>query len=251
VNKTPNPLYYVRVLLRTDFVVLLKTTRAILASVLAPVYILIIARSEKAQAKLGGSHFLVALALTMGLLSLALIAYTLNIARDRERGVFQRLRVTPAPTWTIMASRILMHVLVGEIIALAVLTISSRTNHITLSTGEYLSTLLVVLLEVAVFLSIGQALVGLVKSAATVTATGSLLYAAMLLTGLLGVSGILGSTFQTFSKWTPVGTIIGIFQAVLHQVAWNGHTTLCLLACFGYIVVFGFIGIRWFQWEAR
>lgn len=220
------------------------------ASILAPVYILIIGRSSRSQ-KLGGSDFMLVLALTVGLLSLALVAYTLNIARDRERGVFQRLRVTPAPTWTIMVSRILIQVVVGEIITLAVLIVSSRMNHIALSVGEYFSVLLVALLEAAVFLAIGQALVGLVKSAQTVTATGSFLYAALLITGLLGVSGFLGSSFETFAKWTPVGTIIAIFQSVLHQTAWDGHTWLSLLACFGYIVVFGFIGIKWFKWEAR
>lgn len=250
-NNTANRLRYLRVLVQADFLVLLRSTRAMFASILAPVYILVISRSDKAQGRLGGSHFLVALAVTMGLLSLALVAYTLNIARDRERGVFQRLRVTPAPTWTIMASRILVQVIVGEVITLAVLIVSSRMNHIVLNPSEYIFTLLVALLEAAVFLSIGQALVGLVRSATTVAAAGSFLYAALLLTGLLGVSGVLGSTFQTFSKWTPVGTIMAVFQGALHQAPWDGHSWLSLLACFGYIVVFAGIGIKWFRWDAQ
>jgi len=251
VNNTANPLRYLRALLQSDFFVLIRSTRAMFASILAPVYILVITRNDKAQGRLGGSHFLVALAVTMGLLSLALVAYTLNIARDRERGVFQRLRVTPAPTWTIMASRIIVQVIVGEVITLAVLIVSSRMNHIVLSPSEYIFTLLVALLEAAVFLSIGQALVGLVRSATTVAAAGSFLYAALLLTGLLGVSGVLGSTFQTFSKWTPVGTIMAVFQGALHQAPWDGHSWLSLLACFGYIVIFAGIGIKWFRWDAQ
>lgn len=250
-NNTPRPLYYLRVLLRADFVVLLKNTRAIIGGILPPLYILFITKSDKAQAKLGGSHFLVVLAITLGLLSLAFLGYSVNVARDRERGVFQRLRVTPAPAWTIMVSRLLVQVLVGEIIAVVVLIVGGRMNHITLSTGEYLSALLIALLESAMFLAIGQALVGLVKSATTVNALGSFLYAALLLTGLLGVSGALGGSFQTFAKWTPVGTIITVFQSVLHQIAWNGHTTLSLLACFGYIVVFGYAGVKWFKWDAQ
>lgn len=250
-NNTANPLRYLRALLQSDFFVLIRSTRAMFASILAPVYILVITRNDKAQGRLGGSHFLVALAVTMGLLSLALVAYTLNIARDRERGVFQRLRVTPAPTWTIMASRIIVQVIVGEVITLAVLIVSSRMNHIVLSPSEYIFTLLVALLEAAVFLSIGQALVGLVRSATTVAAAGSFLYAALLLTGLLGVSGVLGSTFQTFSKWTPVGTIMAVFQGALHQAPWDGHSWLSLLACFGYIVIFAGIGIKWFRWDAQ
>jgi ABC-2 type transport system permease protein len=251
VNNTPKPLHYLRVLLQADFVVLLRSKRAIIVSILLPLYILFISKSSKAQSKLGGSHFLVILAITLGLLSLALMGYALNVARDRERGVFQRLRVTPVPTWVIMMSRLLVQVAIGEIITVAVLIVGSRMDHISLSVGEYLSTLLVTLLEAAVFLSVGQALVGLVKSAATVYAVGSLLYVVLFMSGFLGISGALGSTFQTFAYWTPVGTITAIFQSVLHQAAWNGHTTLSLLACFGYIAVCGFIGIKWFQWEAR
>jgi len=251
VNNTAKPLHYLRSLLGADFVVLLRNTRAVAAAVAAPLYILLITKSEKTQGKLGGSHLLIVLAVTLGILSLALMGYAVNTARDRERGVFQRLRVTPVPQWAIMGSRLLVQVLVGEVIAVIVLIVGSGMNNITLSAGEYISTLFVVLLESAMFLTIGQALVGLVKSASTVVAVSGLLYAALLLTGLLGNSGILGDTFQTFSKWTPVGTIMSVFQSVLHQVAWDGHTTLSLLACFGYIAVCGFIGIRWFQWEAR
>lgn len=250
-NNTPKPLPYLRALLRADFTVLSRSIRAIVASILVPVYILFITKSEKSQGRLGGPHFLIVLAITIGLLSLSLMGYAVNVARDRERGVFQRLRVTPAPAWMIMASRLLVQIAVGEVIALVVLVLGSRFDHSTLSLGECLSTLLFAILESAMFLSLGQAVVGLIKSATTVNAVGSLLYVALLLSGLLGTSGVLGSSFETFAKWTPVGVAITVFQSVLHQVAWNGHTTLSLLACLGYIIVCSFIGIRWFQWEAR
>ena len=99
-------------------------------------------------------------------------------------------------------------------------------------------------------LAIAQALVGLVKSATTVNALGSLLYVALLLSGLLGPSGVLGDTFKNISQWTPVGTIITVFQSALHQTAWDGHTWWSLLACFGYVVICSAAGIKWFQWDA-
>lgn len=250
-NSMPKSLHCLGALLRADFVVLLKNRRAVLVSSILPLYTLFIARGAKVQQKLGGSHFLVTVAITISLLALALVGYALAVARDRERGVFQRLRVTPAPTWTIMVSRLLIQLLVSEAIAIAVLIVSKPLNHITFSTGEYLSTLLVVILESAVFLSVAQALVGLVKSASTVNGLASLLNIALFLCAFIGLSGQLGSTFQTFAKWTPVGVVISIFQSTLHQVAWNGHTTLSLMACFGYVIVCGFVGIKWFQWEAR
>lgn len=250
-SKTRQPLQYLRPLLQADFIILLQNRRAVLVSVLLPLVLLFATASRRSQANQGGSSVLVVLAITMGLLSLAIMGYASSVARDRERGVFQRLRVTPAPTWTIMVSRLLVQLAVGLAIAIAVLIIGSRINHISLDVGQYVNTLLVAALETALFLSIGQALVGLAKTAALVNSLGSLLFVALALSGLWGVSGTLGSGFQAFARWTPVGTVIPIFQSALHQVAWSTDTTLSLLACFGYIAVCLLIGIKWFKWEVR
>ena len=108
-------------------------------------------------------------------MSTSILGYALTVARDREQGVFQRLRVTPAPTWTIMASRLAMQVLANLMIALVVVIVGTRIHHISLSAGKYGLVLLVSILGGAVFLSIGQALVGLVKSADSVNAAGRVL----------------------------------------------------------------------------
>ena len=39
------------------------------------------------------------------------MGYTNAIARDRDKGVFQRLRVAPLPTWAIMGSRLSVQLL--------------------------------------------------------------------------------------------------------------------------------------------
>jgi ABC-2 type transport system permease protein len=251
VNNTQRPLQYLRPLLQADFVVLLRNRRAVLVSVLLPLVLLIASGNQKSQSSHAGSSVSVILAITIGLLSLALMGYASAVARDRERGVFQRLRVTPAPTWTIMVSRLLVQIVAGFTIATAVLIIGSRVNHLSLSGGQYINTLLVATLEAALFLSIGQALVGLVKSAAVVNSLGGLLFVALALSGLWGISSTLGSAVQTFAQWTPVGTVITIFQSALHQVAWTDHTTSSLLACLGYIAACLSIGIKFFEWEAR
>jgi ABC-2 type transport system permease protein len=251
VNKTQKPLRYLGPLLQADFITLLRNRRAVLVSILLPLALLFASGNQKAQYSRGGSIVIMVLAVTLGLLSLAIMGYASSVSRDRERGVFQRLRVTPAPTWTIMVSRLLVQVVVGFVIAIAVLIIGSRMNHVSLNGGEYANTVLVAILESALFLSIAQALVGLVKSAAMVNSLGSLLFVALALCGLWGISGTLGTGFQMFARWTPVGAVIPIFQSALHQVPWNSDITLSLCACFGYIAVCLVIGIKWFKWEAR
>ena len=249
-NNSLNPIDYLRVLLPADIAVLLRNKRALIASIVAPVYILFIT-TRQSKSHLGSSAFLIALAVTMGLLAVSITGYSMIVARDRERGVFQRLRVTPTPTWVIMVSRLLVQALANLIITIVVLIVGSRMHDLSLTATGYVWTLLVSILAGAVFLAIGQALVGLVRSATMVNSVGSLLYVALLLIGLLGPSGILGTTIQNVSQWTPVGVVITVFQGALGQMDWDGHTWLSLLACFGYIVVCAAIGIKWFQWDAQ
>jgi len=238
-------------LLRADFLVFLKHRRALVISLVLPVFVLISTTGNKATQKFGGAEFVIGLAIAYGLLSTSLIGYALTVARDREKGVFQRLRVTPAPTWTIMTSRLAMQVVANLIISIAVVIIGSQIHHLSLSAGTYALVLLVSILAGAVFLSIAQALVGLVKSADSVQAIARVLFAVLILLGLLGQSGALGAFWSSVARWTPVGVVMTLFAGVLGLHPWYSRDTLSLLACFGYIVVCAGIGIRWFQWDAR
>jgi len=238
-------------LLRADFLVFLKHRRALIISMVLPVFVLVSTSGNKATDKFGGAGFVIGLAISYALLSTALVGYALTVARDREKGVFQRLRVTPAPTWTIMTSRLAMQVIANLIISIVVVIVGSLIHHISPSIGQYALVLLVSILAGAVFLSLGQALVGLVKSADSVQAVARVLFAVLILFGLLGQSGALGSFWSSVARWSPVGVVMTLFAGVLNLHAWGSRDTLSVLACLGYIVVFAGIGIRWFQWDAR
>jgi ABC-2 type transport system permease protein len=238
-------------LLRADFLVFLKHRRALIISMVLPVFVLVSTSGNKATQKFGGAEFVIGLAISYGLLSTAMIGYALTVSRDREKGVFQRLRVTPAPAWTIMTSRLAMQVVANLIIAIGVVIIGSLIHHLSPSAGQYALVLLVSILAGAVFLSLAQALVGLVRSADTVQAVARVLFAVLILLGILGQSGALGSFWSSVARWTPVGAVMTLFAGVLNLHGWYSRDTLSLLACLGYIVVFAGIGIRWFQWDAR
>jgi ABC-2 type transport system permease protein len=238
-------------LLRADFLVLLRNRRALFLSIILPIFILFTTNSSKATHNFGGARFIIGLAIAYGLVSASILGYALNVARDRDQGVFQRLRVTPAPTWTIMTSRLAMQCLANLILTLVVVIVGTRLHHVSLSPGSYGLVVLVSVLGGAVFLSIGQALVGLVKSADSVNAAGRILVIGLILLGTFGQSGALGPTWESIAHWSPVGAVMTLFAAVLNLSAWDAHDSLTLLACGGYIVVFAAIGIRWFQWDAR
>src|SRR4029077_654081 len=95
----------------------------------------------------------VASCLTLGMTSIAILGYSITIARDREKGVFDRLLVTPTPPWAIIASRLAAQV--PSILTMTIVTIVVGTVFLglSLSPEALVLTLLAVMFGAAVFLS--------------------------------------------------------------------------------------------------
>jgi ABC-2 type transport system permease protein len=142
-------------LLRADLTVLVKNRRSLVVSLALPILLLITTNSAKGTNRLGGALFVIGLCTAYGLAATSILGYALTVARDREQGVFQRLRVTPAPTWAIMSSRLAVQVVANLAIALVVLIVGSSIHNVTFSVGQYILFLLISVLGGAVFLSIG------------------------------------------------------------------------------------------------
>lgn len=247
----PNQRLMAKSLIQADLVVLSRNRRSLVLSILLPLVILATTKAHKAQARLGGSILIIGLAISYGLMASSMLGYALSIARDRDKGVFQRLRVTPAPTWMIMASRLGAQVIANFAIALVVLIVGASLRHLNLSAAQYLLVLAVSILGGAVYLSIGQALVGLVKSVDTVNAAGRIVFIILILLGLFGLDGVLGTAIESVSRWSPVGSVMTLFSGVLNLGAWNSTDTLSVVACLAYTVIFAVVGIRWFTWESE
>jgi ABC-2 type transport system permease protein len=240
-----------KVLLRADSTAQVRAPLSLVITFALPLILLVVTGLGKNAAALGGPEFRVSLALTVGLVSIGTVGYSLAIARDRDGGVFQRLRVTPAPTWTIMVSRWIVQLGAVLVMAIVVLVVAALFIGVTLPPQDYLFTVLVALLGSAVFLSIGQAIVGLIASADTLNAAGRFLYVPLIALSVFGDSDRLGTTFEMVSRWSPGGCLETLLSAAMGASAWSGQSWGALFASFGYTVVFGVIGIRWFRWVSH
>lgn len=238
-------------LLRADFTVQVRNGRATLLTFLPPLAVLYGLNAGKRPVQLGDPFFRVAAAITLGIALIAILGYTATVARDRELGVFQRLRVTPAPTWTIMISRLAVQVVAMLVMAVVVLLAAAVVEHVTLDPVGYVLALLAVILSSAVFLGVGQALVGLIKSPDTVNAVGRLSFLPLFVLGLFANSTLFGTTFETISRWSPGGAVATVLWGAMHPAALSAGTWWALLASLGYSIVFAGIGIRWFHWSTR
>jgi ABC-2 type transport system permease protein len=240
-----------RSLLRADATVLLRNRVSATLSIVLPIVIVVASSFGKVQTRFGGAEQVTALALTLGLITSCVLGYSLNLAHDREMGVLQRLRVTPAPTWAIMTSRLVVQVFTNLVASLLVVIVAVITHGLVLTVGQYALVLVVAILGAAMFLALGQALVALVASTSAINAIGRILFIVLVLLGLLGASGLLGDVVKTIAEWSPVGALMTLLSDVLIQSAWGDRDAYALLACAGYVLVFGVIGIRWFRWDSR
>jgi len=235
-------------LLRADLTTQWRNRRGAILSLMVPVIILI---SWKGYiAKIGGPATL-ANSLCYGLLSLGLMGYSNSIARDRDKGIFQRLRVAPLPSWAIMVSRLSVQLIMIMIITTAIFIVGFNVDKISLSPAGYLVTYFTAAVGGAVYLALGQAIVGLTKNAETVNSASRLVFLAFMLIGTFGGLGALGPEIQEITHWTPYGTVETIMAAGMAPAKWDTNATNALLVTLGYIVVFATVGIKKFKWESK
>lgn len=237
-------------LLDADLRVQLRNGRALLLSLALPVALMYLLGIGKRGA-IFPPDSRVALAIVAGLTSVAILGYTMTVARDRETGVFQRLRVTPAPTWAIMGSRLAIQVASIVLMTAALSILGVLTLDLSLSPGSFALMIAVAVLGAAEFLGVGQAVVGLFKSYDTVNAIGRFLYIPLFALGIFNNVSVFGSTLETVARWSPGGALMNMLAAAMTPSAWTADDWWSVVVSAGYAVLFIGLGIRWFQWEAR
>jgi ABC-2 type transport system permease protein len=235
-------------LLKADLTTQWRNRRASIMVVLLPV---VIVMAWKALIVRTGGAFVLSNAITLGLNAIGLMGYSNSIARDREKEIFQRLRVAPAPNWTIMGSRLTVQLVMIFLMTTIVMIVGYQYDHIVLSPIGYIAGMLTAIAGGAVYLALGQAIVGRIRNPETVNATSRLIYIAFIMVGMFGSLEMLGDFLDKVVKYTPYGTVRSIVSGALTPSTWTNDTTLALLITLGYTAIFAYLGIKWFKWSTK
>ncbi len=237
-----------KALLRADFSTQWRNRRAVMLTLIVPLTILI--SWKGLVSKLGGAYVLSS-CIAIGLTAIGLMGYSNAIARDRDKGVFQRLRVAPVAAWSIMVSRLTVQLAMIVAVTLIVFIGGFYFDKITITPQGYALGLAVAFIGGAVYLALGQAIVGLIKNPETVNVTCRLVYFVFIMVGMFGQLGMLGEQIGKAVQWSPYGTVQHILSSGLRPETWDIQATYALLMTFGYAIVFAFMGIRWFKWSSK
>ena len=136
-------------LLRSDLKTQWRNRRSVVLILLIPVIILL---SWKGVIDKIGGAIALGTCITIGLTAIGLMGYSNSIARDREKGVFQRLRATPIPSWCIMTSRITVQLVLIAIVTLAVFFAGFYFDKISLPAVGYILAFIAAIIGGAVYL---------------------------------------------------------------------------------------------------
>jgi ABC-2 type transport system permease protein len=233
-------------LVRADLTTQWRNRKSLIMVLLVPVIILM---SWKGLVDKFGGPFVLSTCITIGLISIGLMGYSNSIARDRDKGIFQRLRVAPVSSWCIMASRLFVQLGVILLLTVVVFIVGYNFDHISLSTGGYILTFLASIVSGAVYLSLGQVVVGRIKNPETVNSTTRLIYFLFIMIGMFGDLGYLGNLMKQVVHYSPYGVVKAILSSSMHPSNWTNETTMLLLMTIGYTLIFSFFGIKWFKWK--
>lgn len=233
-------------LLRADFTTQWRNRRSFILVLLVPVIILF--SWKDIIVNIGGPAALSS-CITVGLMAIGLMGYTNSIARDREKGIFQRLRVAPVPSWSIMGSRLVVQIIMISLMNILVFIAGHYLDNITIAPEGYVLAFIAAFVGGAVYLSLGQVIVGLIKNPETVNSTTRLVYFVFIMVGMLAQFGVLGEQVKQIVHWSPYGTVQTILGASLDPNKWTNNTSMALLVTIGYTIVFAGIGIKKFQWK--
>lgn len=235
-------------LLRADLTTQWRNRRSFVLVLLVPVIILI---SWKSVIDRMGAAFALSSCITIGLVAIGLMGYSNSVARDRDKGIFQRLRVAPVPSWAIMASRLAVQMMMIILLTVLVFVAGYYIDNATITPAGYALTFLTTLAGGAVYLGLGQVIVGLIQNPETVNSTSRLIYFAFIMIGMFGEFGFLGEDVKKLALWSPYGTVRRVISAGMIPSSWSRQTSVALLVCLGYAAVFSFAGIRKFKWNTK
>ncbi|WP_428330591.1 ABC transporter permease [Mucilaginibacter sp.] len=237
-------------LLRADFTTQWRNRRAVILTLIVPVIILV---SWKGLIPIFGGPFALSNSITIGLVASGLMGYSNSIARDRDKGIFQRLRVAPVPSWAIMGSRLLVQLAMILMVVTAVFIVGNQYDKITLTPAGYVLSYFTAILGGMVYLSLGQMIVGRIQNPETVNSTSRLIYFVFIMVGMFSELSLdkIGKQIHDIVIWSPYGTVKTMLAASMEPAKWNNDTTMALLATVLYTIVFSTLGIKWFKWNTK
>ena len=242
-------------LLRAELSAYIRGSRTLVWTVLVPLPILVLGELQvppRLRHQAAPTLEIAALAVTTGIFALGLFGYANMLATYRERGVFQRLRCTPAPPWQIVGARLLVELL-GILAQTLVILAAAQLGYgiVPPWPGTGLA-IVAIALTGLVALALGATVVAVTPSAASVTAVSRfLLLALFLLEGALISVQAWPMWLRRVAAWTPVRLALRLTTAALVHQHWDARDVRSFVGLLAWFAVLSYVGLTRFRWQTE
>jgi ABC-2 type transport system permease protein len=200
---------------------------------------------------LKGSHYLLAGILGYGLASTAFAGLAIILVIRRESAILKRLRGTPLPAWTYIASTVLSAIIVYAIEVIVLVALARGLFGVPLP-SKVLSLVLALLLGAFAFAAMGIGLATAIRSAEGSSAVVNAVYLPMgFISGSFWSPHAYPRFLEVIADILPLTYFIRMTRdIVLHNTEiWNEGTAVGVIAAWGAVGLF--FALRRFRWEPR
>ncbi len=230
-----------------------RNPRALVYALGLPVLMLVIfgelPKFQVHKASLGGltlfdTYIPVLISMVIGLL--ALVNLPGPLATYREQGILRRLSTTPVPPSWVLAAQIVINLSLAVLamFVIVVVGIAAFDEHAPNNMGGFVAA---VVLTVGALFSIGLVLATLAKTAQGAYAMGmAVFFPLIFFAGLWLPRANMPSVLQHISDYTPLGAAV---EAIQDSMTGTFPPATPLVMLGAYMVVFGFLAVRYFKWE--
>lgn len=184
-----------------------------------------------------------------GVMSASFNTLAISMVIRREMGLLKRLRLSPLPTWTLLASILVSTLLIAFAQVVLMLAVGRWAFGVHLPSGAGIGALVAVLVLGALsFAALGIAMSTLIPNQQAAGPLTSTVFFVLLFLSGLWFPLKSGSTLAKISTWFPIRHFItAVFRTFSHPgtTAWAGHDLL-IVAIWG--AVGAAIAFRRFQW---
>ncbi|XVV10540.1 ABC transporter permease [Actinoplanes sp. CA-131856] len=183
------------------------------------------------------------------LLSITMLAVQVTpsvLAAYRERGVLRRFATTPVSPLKLLGAQLAMNLICAVAATALVLAVGRIAFDVPLA-AQFGGFVLALLLSAAAVLALGLVVAALVPTGKAGNSVGTLLFfPLMFFAGLWTPREVMPEALRKIADLTPVGAAE---RAVNDTMTGHWPAAISVTVLLGYVVVFGFLAVRWFRWS--
>jgi ABC-2 type transport system permease protein len=190
--------------------------------------------------------------LSWGVATSAAFGAALTLVAWRKRQVLRRLRLSPAPVWTIVGARVGVSLLVALMQAVLFLGVALLPAFGLQLAGQWWMALPILLCGTCSFLAVGLLVGAVAKTEEAASAIANFVVLPMaFLSGIFFDLSAAPAWVQAASRVLPLGWMNDGIADVLVRGEGVGTVWLPCLVLLGFAVVVGAAATRFFRWESQ